>query len=308
MPARRRGPEPSTRAPRSSLQAARAVAQGGVPPAAVGVCGRGVLGVLQARRKRFFADVAIAEGAHVVAHCPNTGRLAGLLQPGATVVLQDRAAPRRALRYTWVLVQSRPDPQAEPAWVAIESGIAPTLVEQAIVAGVLPGLAGFAFQHRELAYGPPSWGRDPRASRSRIDLVGSDDDRGCTAGLLHTGGGDARSVWTEVKATTLRVDRAGVRVGAFPDAPTVRGQRQLEDLEGVVDRGQRAAVVFAVMREDVDAFAPADDVDPAYGRALRRAQARGVELHAVAARITTTAERGGLAFAIALTRPLPLWL
>lgn len=296
MPARRRGPDQPTRA------------QQVAPQAAVGVSGRGVLGVLQARRKRFFADVAIAGGAHVVAHCPNTGRLAGLLQPGATVVLQDRAAPRRALRYTWVLVQSQPDPQAEPGWVAIESGIAPTLVEQAIVAGALPGLAGFAFQHRELAYGPPSWGRDPRDSRSRIDLVGSDDERERTAALLHAADGDARSVWTEVKATTLRVDRAGVRVGAFPDAPTVRGQRQLEDLEGVVDRGQRAAVVFAVMRDDVDAFAPADDVDPVYGQALRRAHARGVELHAVAARIATASDGDGVAFAITLARPLPIRL
>ena len=32
-------------------------------------------------------------------------------------------------------------------------------------------------------------------------------------------------------------------------------------------------------------FAPADDIDPAYGRTLRRAAARGVELLAYASRV-----------------------
>lgn len=232
-----------------------------------------VRGVLLGRRKRFFADVGLSDGSCVVAHCPNTGRLLGCLTPGAPVVLQGRASATRKLPWTWVLV--RPAKRAR-AWVGVDTSLAVPLVLEAVQAGHIPELAGFTHAHREVVYG--------REGRSRIDLVVSPLDRLSVAAAARSGGPDG-AVWVEVKSTTLVERRAGVRVAMFPDAVTTRGQKHLEDLEELVRAGKRAMLVFAVQRTDADAFGPADAIDPDYGRLLRRAAARGVELVAIAARI-----------------------
>lgn len=255
------------------------------------LCGR-----LVARRKRFFVDVALADGSVVVAHCPNTGRMSGCLQPGAEVILHGRDTPGRALPWTWVLVR------VGRTWVGVESARATTLVAEAIAADTLPGLGGFAAIHRELPYGD--------ALRSRVDLVlATLDDRAAVAALAQSHARTASSVWIEVKATTLLEVRAGARVAAFPDAPTVRGRKHLEDLVEVRRRGQRAALVFAVVRGDAECFAPADDIDPAYGAALRRAITAGVEVFAVGTSVRVVRESGApTSVRIALDRAMPLRL
>jgi sugar fermentation stimulation protein A len=230
-------------------------------------------GVLLGRRKRFFVDVGLPDGSRVVAHCPNTGRLLGCLTPGASVVLQGRSSARRTLPWTWVLV--RPATR-RAAWIGIDTALAVPLVLEAVQAGHLPELAGFTHAHREVIYG--------RDGRSRIDLVFSDAERLSVTTNAREPGPDA-NVWVEVKSTTLVEPRAGQRVAAFPDAVTARGQKHIEELEDVVRRRRRAVLLFAVQRADADVFAPADAIDPDYGRLLRRAAGAGVELIAIAARI-----------------------
>jgi sugar fermentation stimulation protein A len=203
-------------------------------------------------------------------------------------VLQGRSSASRTLPWTWVLV--RPAIR-RTAWVGIDTSLAVPLVLEAVQAGHLPELAGFTHAHREVVYG--------RDGRSRIDLVFSDAQRlSVASGARETGPDDG--VWVEVKSTTLVERRAGLRVAAFPDAVTVRGQKHIEELEDVVRRRRRAVLLFAVQRADADAFAPADAIDPHYGRLLRRAAANGVELIAIAARIRNDA--------IALVQRLPIML
>jgi sugar fermentation stimulation protein A len=91
-------------------------------------------------------------------------------------------------------------------------------------------------------------------------------------------------VYVEVKNTTLRLDRDGEWRAAFPDAVTERGRKHLHELMDVVGRGHRAAMVFVSQRTDCEGFTPADEIDPAYGEALRRAIGAGVEAYAVTAR------------------------
>ena len=100
----------------------------------------------------------------------------------------------------------------------------------------------------------------------------------------------------EVKNVTLgREGRA-----LFPDAVTARGTKHLNELMKVVAGGERAAMLFVVQREDGRAMAPADDIDPLYGRTLRDAAAAGVELLAYRARVSPRELR--------LDRPLPVEL
>jgi len=91
----------------------------------------------------------------------------------------------------------------------------------------------------------------------------------------------------EVKTVTLKVDG----VGAFPDSVTERGRRHLETLARL--RNTRRVLVYFVARADVTAVRPADEIDPAYGRALRRAVRAGVEVVAVQARFTRRGVRRG---------------
>jgi sugar fermentation stimulation protein A len=91
-----------------------------------------------------------------------------------------------------------------------------------------------------------------------------------------------RRCWVEVKSTTLVRDR----VAYFPDAVTVRGRKHLVELSHVVNKGEKALQVFFVQRADSDVFRPADDIDPLYGKALRKAFKAGVGVLALQARVS----------------------
>jgi sugar fermentation stimulation protein A len=82
----------------------------------------------------------------------------------------------------------------------------------------------------------------------------------------------------EVKSVTSAEGRAG----RFPDAVTARGARHCEELAALARRGRPTAIVFVAQRGDVRSVTPDDDVDPDFGRALRRAARAGVVVLACA--------------------------
>jgi len=198
-------------------------------------------GRLVRRYKRFLADVALADGTVVTAHCPNTGSMAGCQDPGRPVLLSEATTPGRKLAYTWELID------VDGTWVGINTARANGLVAEALEAGRIPELAGFHTLRREVPYG----------ERSRIDLL-LDGPEGPT--------------YVEVKNTTL----AEGETARFPDAVTERGTKHMGELARVVRKGARAAVVFLVHRGDTTRFSPADAIDPVYGKALRAAARAGV--------------------------------
>ncbi len=203
------------------------------------------------RYQRFFAEVELAGGARLVAHCPNTGSLLGCLAPGSPVWLRDSGNPARKLRFTWQAVR------VGRTWVNVDTALPNRVVAEAVAAGRVRELAGYAGLRREVAYG----------RGSRIDLLLEDAGRG--------------TCHVEIKSTTLVVDG----VALFPDAVTERGTKHLGELTRLARAGLRAVQFFFVNRADVERFRPADSIDPAYGRALRRAAAAGVELVAYATRV-----------------------
>lgn len=87
--------------------------------------------------------------------------------------------------------------------------------------------------------------------------------------------------FVEVKSATLRRGRSA----AFPDAVTERGARHCEELGSLARRGLPVAVVFVAQRGDVLEVVPEDEVDPSFGKALRRAAEDGVRVLACALRI-----------------------
>lgn len=211
-------------------------------------------GRLVRRYQRFLADVDTPRG-RLIAHCPNTGSMLGCAEPGMPVWLSPAVDPKRKLGWTWELVEARPG-----VLVGVHTGRANALVREAIEAGLVTELAGYQRIRREVRYG----------ARSRIDLLLEADGR--------------PSCYLEVKNVTAAV--VG-NTGFFPDAVTARGARHLQEMSEMVGDGYRAVMVFCVQREDVARVEPADHIDPRYGKALRAAMDRGVEVLALGVRVGT---------------------
>ncbi|NJD90169.1 MAG: DNA/RNA nuclease SfsA [Geobacter sp.] len=208
-------------------------------------------GRLLQRYKRFLADVALADGSVVTAHCPNSGSMLGCAAPGSPVLLSRSDNPARKLAHTWELVQ------VDGSWVGINTGLPNRLAREGIEQGVVTELQGYGRIRQEVCYG---------AERSRIDL------------LLEEPG----SCYVEVKNVTL----VEGDVARFPDAVTTRGQKHLRELMAMVRDGARAVNFFVVQHAAARSVSPADAIDPAYGGLLRQAAAAGVELVAYQATIT----------------------
>ncbi len=197
-------------------------------------------GILVQRYKRFLADVQLSDGTVVTAHCPNSGSMMGLQAAGNPVRIWKSNNPRRKLAYTWELVQT------DGVWVGINTNRPTQLVSEALARGQLSELARW-----------PRWRREVSVGNSRLDLLLEDNHRRC---------------WVELKNVTLVNDR----VARFPDAVTTRGLRHLKELVTLAEKGDCAAVVFVVQREDVDFLSPADAIDPNFGRQLRLTSTSGV--------------------------------
>ena len=93
---------------------------------------------------------------------------------------------------------------------------------------------------------------------------------------------DGRLCFLEVKGVTLENDG----ICAFPDAPTVRGARHLQELTQAIKDGYGAYVLFVIQIENVLYLHPNDATDPAFGAALQQASAAGVQVLAMECNVT----------------------
>jgi sugar fermentation stimulation protein A len=210
-------------------------------------------GRLIKRYKRFLADVSLDNGQTVTAHCSNSGRMTGCNQPGRPVYLSFHDNPKRKLKYTWEMIEM------PTSLVGVNTLVPNRLVAKALGMGQVPELADY-----------DSVAREVRVSKSsRLDLK-----------LTGKGQPDA---FVEIKNCTL-VENGCAR---FPDAPTVRGQKHLQELARLKKDGARAAIFFLIQRTDAHRFSPADDIDPDYGRILRKVVEKGVETIAYDVKIST---------------------
>ncbi|BDF67045.1 sugar fermentation stimulation protein SfsA [Oscillospiraceae bacterium] len=192
-----------------------------------------------ARPNRFIARVLL-EGEELTVHVKNTGRCRELLVPGAPVWLVRSDNPARKTAYDLVVVEKA------GRLINMDSQAPNALFAEWARAGhFVPGLT--------LLRPETTWGN------SRFDFYWE-------AG--------AQRGFTEVKGCTLEEDGWTY----FPDAPTERGVKHLEELVRARAEGFEAAVCFVIQMADVDGFSPNDRTHPAFGEALRRAADQGVEV------------------------------
>lgn len=213
-------------------------------------------GRLLRRYKRFLADIETASGEALTIHCPNTGSMLNCMAAGGRVWFSRSNDPKRKLPGTWELSET---PQGRLA--CVNTARANALVEEALHAGVIAELAGFAALKREVAYGVESSRAD-----FRLDYVGG-------------------PAFVEVKSVTLGF--ADSAVAAFPDARTERGTKHLRELAALARRGIRAVQLYCVNLSGIAAVRAAAEIDPHYAAALQAAVAAGVEVLAYGAELSS---------------------
>ncbi len=198
------------------------------------------------RDNRFRAEVKL-NGEPVKVHVPNSGRMRELLVPGVKVWVQPASGENRKTAYTLLLVQ-----QGE-RFVCLNAHMANDIIAHWLKQNLLPGFFDVQAVEREKTY---STGKN----KSRFDFRLLRKERICYA---------------EVKSVNL-LDGITAR---FPDAPTARGSKHLQELIQCKQDGLDAAVIFLVMGNQAQVFDVNRDTDPAFDENLKRAAAAGVEVY-----------------------------
>ncbi len=204
-------------------------------------------GKLIKRYKRFLADIELATGEIITAHCPNTGPMIGVSTPGSSVLVSKSDNPKRKLAYTWEAIA------LNKTWVGVNTAIPNKVIKLALQRQLLPELAGRYDRVRwEVPYG--------KDNKSRVDF-------------LLTGDNSQPPLYIEVKNVTLSEGK----IALFPDTVTTRGQKHLRELMALIPDAKPVMLYF-INRSDCSIFAPSDRHDPKYGELLREAVAAGVEV------------------------------
>ncbi len=191
------------------------------------------------RPNRFIARVLL-EGEELTVHVKNTGRCKELLLPGCTVYLERSDNPARKTAYDLVAVEKG------ERLINMDSQAPNKLFEEWARGGhFVPGLT--------LLRPETTWGH------SRFDFYWESGER---------------KGFVEVKGCTLEEEGWTY----FPDAPTQRGVKHLEELLLAREQGYEAAVCFIIQMAEVRGFSPNDRTHPEFGAALRKAAAGGVEV------------------------------
>ncbi len=181
------------------------------------------------------------DGKEEICHVMNTGRMRELLVPGAELFLSESGNPNRKTKFDLVAVRHGGE------IVNIDS-LAPNKVALEYIPKLFPGCS---FIRPETFYG-----------NSRFDFY-----------IERPG----EKIFLEVKGVTLNCEGEA----RFPDAPTERGSKHLNELIAAKNEGFRAAVLFVIAMKGVTSFSPNFSADPRFAFALSNAAASGVEVYAI---------------------------
>lgn len=196
-------------------------------------------GIFVRRVNRFVAEVLIDEEVEQV-HVKNTGRLQEPLVPKARVTLQKVSGSNRKTAYDLISVYK---PRLK--WVNIDSLAPNGLIKQQLMS------LNYDVVKPEYTY------RD-----SRFDFY------------MESQG---EKYLTEVKGCTLAADLKR-EIGLFPDAPTERGVKHLEELAVAAKEGYHCQIAFVIQMNGIHMVFPNDDTQPEFRQALVRAAKAGVQV------------------------------
>jgi sugar fermentation stimulation protein A len=216
------------------------------------------------RYKRFLSDITLGNE-KIVAHVPNTGAMTSCWEENWRCAISQSDNPKRKLPYTLELTHNG------ESWIGVNTANANKLVAEWLQTKALFPFEGYQQIQPEKKIGD-----------SRIDF--------------YLESPELPPCYIEVKSVTLKKDG----LAQFPDAVSVRGQKHLKELIKIKKSGARACLLFVIQREDVEALAPAREIDPDYSELLLEAFDMGVEIFAYQCRISLEAIILGKALPIRL--------
>ena len=205
------------------------------------------------RPNRFIAECEL-HGEKIIAHVNNTGRCRELLVPGATVYLDEPKGRERKTKYDLVAVEKLCE-DGRKILINMDSQLPNFAVEEFLRRGGL--FPSATLIRREFTVG-----------KSRFDFRIEEEDK---------------VSYLEVKGVTLEKDG----IASFPDAPTERGVKHVEELIALKNQGFGAAILFVIQMKGVKEFRPNDDTHPAFGDSLRQAKRAGVRIYAYDCLVTS---------------------
>ncbi len=199
------------------------------------------------RPNRFIANIEI-EGRNEICHVKNTGRCKELLVEGAEIFVQESDNPSRSTKYDLISVYKN------GRLINMDSQVPNKVFHEWVKDGHL--FNSVRLIRPECKY-----------NNSRFDFYIEDG---------------IRKIFIEVKGVTLEEDNAVM----FPDAPTERGLKHINELSACLDEGYEAYVVFIVQMGDVSYFTPNYRTHKEFGEALVRANKKGVNILALECDVT----------------------
>tara|TARA_B100001121_G_C18582784_1_gene570575 strand:- start:306 stop:1001 length:696 start_codon:yes stop_codon:yes gene_type:complete len=188
------------------------------------------------RYKRFFVDIKIGNKT-VVAHCPNTGSMMGLLKEGNQVWLSKSDNPMRKLKYTLQIIEDK------NSKIGVNTHLTNKIVLYALNNKKIKSFKNIKYIKQEVNFG----------KNTRFDFMVCDEKK---------------KSFIEVKNVTLSRKKS---VAEFPDAVTSRGLKHIKELIKAKKKGFDIYLLFLIQRDDCNNFNLAKDIDPEYCEILIKA-------------------------------------
>ena len=195
------------------------------------------------RYKRFFVDVKIGNE-KVVAHCPNTGSMMGLLKKGNNVWISKSNNPKRKLKYTLQIIED------QKSKVGINTHLTNKIVFEALDKRVIKNFENLDKIQSEVKFG----------KNTRFDFLITEK---------------YKKTFIEVKNVTLSREK---KIAEFPDAITSRGLKHIEELLEANKKGYKIYLFFVIQRNDCNKFKLAKDIDPEYCELLLKAVKKNLKI------------------------------
>ena len=188
-----------------------------------------ISGVLIKRYKRFFVDIKV-KNKIIIAHCPNSGSMMGLLTKGNKVWFTESKNKKRKLKYTLQIIE------VNGCKVGVNTHLTNKIVLEALKNNSIKDFSKILKISPEQKFG----------ENTRFDFLLDNGKSKC---------------FIEVKNVTLVRNR---NLAEFPDAITSRGKKHLKELIKATYLGYKSYMLYVIQREDCNSFAIAKDIDPEY--------------------------------------------
>ena len=211
-----------------------------------------IKGKLVKRYKRFFTDIKLNQEI-IVAHCPNTGSMMGLLDKGNEVFVSKNDDPKRKLKYTLEIIKVKKN------LVGVNTHFANKIAFHGLSNNLIKEITNSDNIKPEVFFN----------KETRFDFLVEKNKQ---------------KTFVEVKNVTLFRKE---KLAEFPDSITSRGSKHLKTLIEAKKKGYKTYLLFLVQIQGVTDFKIAKDIDKDYYENYKLAKKAGVKFLAYRCKISS---------------------